>query len=89
MKMQGLGFGSARRGTVGIKRIRGQSVPGLFSQPLILFIVKAVAGSHYHIIGRERNAGVRVLPRCGHWTPFERPEECIDALTGFYSQRFA
>ena len=41
------------------------------------------------IAERIKGSVVRVLPRCGHWTPFERPEECIDALTGFYSQRFA
>ena len=29
----------------------------------------------------ERIAGARVevLPRCGHWTPIEKPEECNDA----------
>lgn len=37
----------------------------------------------------ERIAGSRVLvySRCGHWTPFERPEECAQALKDFYAAR--
>jgi 3-oxoadipate enol-lactonase len=37
----------------------------------------------------ERIVGSRVVifPRCGHWTTFERPEECAEALRTFYSQR--
>jgi pimeloyl-ACP methyl ester carboxylesterase len=37
----------------------------------------------------ERIAGaqVEVLPRCGHWTIYEKPEECSDLLTRFYSRR--
>ena len=26
---------------------------------------------------------VLVLPRCGHWTPVERPEDCQRALRDF------
>jgi pimeloyl-ACP methyl ester carboxylesterase len=26
---------------------------------------------------------VVVLPRCGHWTPIERPEECARELREF------
>jgi len=39
----------------------------------------------------ERIAGSRVVvyPRCGHWHPFERPEECARELRGFLAQRFA
>lgn len=38
----------------------------------------------------ERIAGaeVRVLARCGHWTIYEKPEECSELLTRFYSRRF-
>ena len=37
----------------------------------------------------ERIAGARVemLPRCGHWTTIEKPEECNDALQRFYARR--
>jgi len=34
-----------------------------------------------------RGARVAVLPRCGHWTPVEKPEECDDLLRRFYAQR--
>jgi 3-oxoadipate enol-lactonase len=27
---------------------------------------------------------VEVLSRCGHWTPLEKPDECIDLLNRFY-----
>lgn len=30
---------------------------------------------------------VVVLPRCGHWTPVEKPEECMALLTQFFSER--
>ena len=36
---------------------------------------------------RIRGAQVTVLPRCGHWTPVEKPEECNDLLRRFYAQR--
>jgi 3-oxoadipate enol-lactonase len=36
---------------------------------------------------RIRGAQVTVLPRCGHWTPVEKPEECDDLLRRFYAQR--
>ena len=29
---------------------------------------------------------VEVLRGCGHWTPVEKPEECIELLKGFYDQ---
>jgi pimeloyl-ACP methyl ester carboxylesterase len=29
-----------------------------------------------------------VLPRCGHWTMVEKPDECDDLLRRFYAQRF-
>lgn len=34
---------------------------------------------------RMPNARVQVLPRCGHWTPFERPQECAAALREFFA----
>ena len=36
---------------------------------------------------RIRGARVAVLPRCGHWTMVEKPEECDDLLRRFYAQR--
>ena len=30
---------------------------------------------------------VEVLHGCGHWTPIEKPEECIDLLRRFYARR--
>jgi pimeloyl-ACP methyl ester carboxylesterase len=30
---------------------------------------------------------VEVLRGCGHWTPVEKPEECVGLLTQFYAQR--
>lgn len=35
----------------------------------------------------ERIAGSRVVvyPRCGHWTTFERPDECLRELKDFYA----
>lgn len=35
-------------------------------------------------ISRSR---VEVLRGCGHWTPVERPEECVALLNQFYAQR--
>ena len=37
----------------------------------------------------EKIAGsqVEVLRGCGHWTPVERPDECIDLLRRFYARR--
>lgn len=34
-----------------------------------------------------RNVRVVVLPRCGHWTPIERPEECARELRDFLAQQ--
>lgn len=34
-------------------------------------------------------AQVEVLPRCGHWTVYEKPEECNALLVRFFSQRFS
>lgn len=37
----------------------------------------------------ERIAGSRltIVPKCGHWTTFERTDECIEVLRSFYAQR--
>jgi 3-oxoadipate enol-lactonase len=37
----------------------------------------------------EKIAGsrVEVLRGCGHWTPLEKPEECVELLQRFYMQR--
>ena len=32
---------------------------------------------------RMPRARVAVLPRCGHWTPIERPDECARELRDF------
>ena len=32
---------------------------------------------------RAKSTRVVVLPRCGHWTPIERPEECARELRDF------
>lgn len=32
---------------------------------------------------RLPRARVEILPRCGHWTPFERPAECVALLEAF------
>jgi 3-oxoadipate enol-lactonase len=34
---------------------------------------------------RMKNARVVVLNRCGHWTPVERPDECLRELRDFLS----
>jgi pimeloyl-ACP methyl ester carboxylesterase len=36
---------------------------------------------------RIADARVTVLPRCGHWTMVEKPEECDDLLRRFYARR--
>jgi pimeloyl-ACP methyl ester carboxylesterase len=36
---------------------------------------------------RIEGSRVIVLPRCGHWTTFERAEECTQALRDFYAAR--
>ena len=36
---------------------------------------------------RIPGARVEVLARCGHWTIYEKPEECSDLLSRFYAQR--
>ena len=41
--------------------------------------VRSMAEKLHH----ARAARVVVLPRCGHWTPIERPEECQRELRGF------
>ena len=33
--------------------------------------------------GKAKSIRTVVLPRCGHWTPIERPEECARALREF------
>jgi len=39
----------------------------------------------------EKIAGsrVEVLRGCGHWTPIEKPDDCIDLLRRFYERRMA
>ena len=34
-----------------------------------------------------RSTRVVVLPRCGHWTPIERPEECARELRDFLAEQ--
>ncbi len=36
---------------------------------------------------RARATRVVVLPRCGHWTPIERPDECQRELRGFLASQ--
>ena len=36
---------------------------------------------------RARSVRVVVLPKCGHWTPVERPEECAREVRGFLEAR--
>lgn len=36
---------------------------------------------------RMPRARVEVLSRCGHWTVYEKPQECGDLLLRFYAQR--
>ena len=37
---------------------------------------------------RIPGAQLEVLSRCGHWTIYEKPEECSELLGRFFSQRF-
>lgn len=37
--------------------------------------------------GSGRSCRVEVLRGCGHWTPLEKPEECVRLLQRFYMQR--
>ncbi len=36
---------------------------------------------------RIRGAQLEVLAGCGHWTPIERPDACMDALRRFHARR--
>ena len=45
--------------------------------------VRAMAG-RFHT---ARSTLVVVLPRCGHWTPVERPLECQHELRGFLANQ--
>jgi pimeloyl-ACP methyl ester carboxylesterase len=38
---------------------------------------------------RIKGSRVEVLRGCGHWTPVEKPEECIQLLNHFYLKRIA
>ena len=33
-----------------------------------------------------KGARLEILPRCGHWTPLEKPKECAGLLQGFLAQ---
>ncbi len=46
---------------------------------------QAVRGMGEKIAGAQ----VEVLRGCGHWTPVEKPEECMDLLRRFYQRRMA
>lgn len=37
--------------------------------------------------GKITGSRVEVLRGCGHWTPLEKPEECVGLLQRFYQQR--
>jgi pimeloyl-ACP methyl ester carboxylesterase len=37
--------------------------------------------------GKLSRSSVEVLRGCGHWTPVEKPAECVGLLTQFYAQR--
>jgi len=39
------------------------------------------------IAERISGARVEVLDRCGHWTVYEKPQECGDLLARFFAQR--
>jgi len=47
----------------------------------------APAQSVRHLGTRIAGSRVEVLPRCGHWTPVEKPEECTALLRSFYARR--
>ena len=36
---------------------------------------------------RMRRVRVAILNRCGHWTPVERPEDCMRELRDFLSSQ--
>jgi pimeloyl-ACP methyl ester carboxylesterase len=36
---------------------------------------------------RIKGSKVEVLRGCGHWTPVEKPEECVNLLNHFYARR--
>jgi len=38
---------------------------------------------------RIKGSRVEVLRGCGHWTPVEKPEECVNLLNRFYARRSA
>ena len=40
-----------------------------------------------HLGEKIAGAQVEVLASCGHWTPVERPEACMELLRGFQSRR--
>jgi 3-oxoadipate enol-lactonase len=44
---------------------------------------QAVRGMAERLSGVKAGVRTVVLNRCGHWTPIERPEECIRELRGF------
>jgi 3-oxoadipate enol-lactonase len=46
----------------------------------------APAQSVRHLGARIAGSRVEVLPRCGHWTPVEKPEECTALLQKFYAR---
>jgi 3-oxoadipate enol-lactonase len=48
----------------------------------------APAQSVRHLGARIAGSRVEVLPRCGHWTTIEKPEECTDLLRRFYGRRY-
>lgn len=47
----------------------------------------APAQSVRHIAERIAGCELHVLPRCGHWTTVEKPDECNELLRRFYAQR--
>ena len=40
------------------------------------------------LAGALERAQVEVLSGCGHWTPIERPESCIELLSRFHARRY-
>lgn len=38
------------------------------------------------IADKLKGAKVKILPRCGHWTPIEKPGECARALSEFLAE---
>jgi pimeloyl-ACP methyl ester carboxylesterase len=37
--------------------------------------------------GKIAGSQVEVLRGCGHWTPVEKADECVDILRRFYARR--